>query len=274
MALFSCGRFKLDLDRPWVMGIVNVTPDSFSDGGQHDTLVHAVAHAERLLKDGADILDIGGESTRPGAVRVPVEEEIRRVIPVLQALSSLNVPLSIDTRKPEVMRAAIEAGVDLVNDISALEGEGAIDALRDSQVGICLMHKQGDPQTMQIAPDYQNVVTEVTAYLAERIDTVLRAGVAVERIVADPGFGFGKALEHNIALFQSLTLLHQELGVPLLVGVSRKKMLGEITGHEVRERMLPSVVAAVLAVQKGASIVRVHDVRETVDALKLWKVLK
>ncbi|WP_027467727.1 dihydropteroate synthase [Deefgea rivuli] len=274
MALFSCGRFNLDLGRPWVMGIVNVTPDSFSDGGQHDTLVHAVAHAERLLKDGADILDIGGESTRPGAVLVPVEEEIRRVIPVLQVLASLNVPLSIDTRKPEVMRAAIDAGVDLVNDISALEGDGAIDVLRDSQVGICLMHKQGDPQTMQTAPTYQNVVTEVTAYLSDRIDTVLRAGVAAERIVVDPGFGFGKALEHNIALFQSLALIRQQLNVPLLVGVSRKKMLGEITGHEVRERMLPSVVAAVLAVQKGASIVRVHDVRETVDALKLWKVLK
>lgn len=274
MALFSCGRFNLDLDRPWVMGIVNVTPDSFSDGGQHDTLVHAVAHAERLLKDGADILDIGGESTRPGAAIVSVEEEIRRVVPVLQVLSSLNVPLSIDTRKPAVMRAAIDAGVDLVNDISALEGDGAMDVLLNSQVGICLMHKQGNPQSMQVAPSYQDVVSEVTQYLRERIDCALRANIAAGRIVADPGFGFGKALEHNIALFQALDLIHQQLSVPLLVGVSRKKMLGEITGHEVRERMLASVVAAVLAVQKGASIVRVHDVRETVDALKLWKALK
>ncbi len=274
MTIFACGRFNLDLDRPWVMGVVNVTPDSFSDGGQHDTLVQAVAHAERLLKEGADILDIGGESTRPGAAIVPVEEEIRRVVPVLHALSSLNVPLSIDTRKPEVMRAAIDAGVDLVNDISALEGDGAIDILRQSQVGICLMHKQGDPQNMQLAPTYENVVTEVIAYLNDRIETVLRAGVASNRIVADPGFGFGKRLEHNITLFQSLSIIRQALNVPLLVGVSRKKMLGEITGHEVRERMLSSVVAAVLAVEKGASIVRVHDVRETVDALKLWKALK
>ena len=274
MSLFSCGRFQLDLSRPWVMGIVNVTPDSFSDGGQHDTLVHAVAHAERLIKEGADILDVGGESTRPGAAVVPVEEEIRRVIPVIQALSSLNVPLSIDTRKPEVMCAAIEAGVDLVNDISALEGAGAIDLLRHSNVGICLMHKQGDPQTMQIAPSYQDVVLEVTQYLAERIDIVRQAGIAVDRVLADPGFGFGKSLEHNIALFQSMDEIAQQLSVPLLIGVSRKKMLGEITGQELRERMLSSVVAALLAVQKGASIVRVHDVRETVDAIKLWKVLK
>ncbi|MGL6040207.1 MAG: dihydropteroate synthase [Deefgea sp.] len=274
MSLFSCGRFQLDLNRPWVMGIVNVTPDSFSDGGQHDTLVQAVAHAEKLLKEGADILDIGGESTRPGAAIVSVEEEIRRVIPVIQALSSLNVPLSIDTRKPEVMRAAIDAGVDLVNDISALEASGAIDLLSNSNVGICLMHKQGDPQTMQNSPSYQDVVQEVTKYLAERIELVLQSAIAANRIVADPGFGFGKSLEHNIALFQSIDKISAQLAVPLLIGVSRKKMLGEITGQELRERMLSSVVAAVLAVQKGASIVRVHDVRETVDALKLWKVLK
>nr|WP_314900285.1 dihydropteroate synthase [uncultured Deefgea sp.] len=274
MSMFSCGRFQLDLSRPWVMGIVNVTPDSFSDGGQHDTLVHAVAHAEKLLKEGADILDIGGESTRPGAAAVSVEEEIRRVIPVIQALSSLNVPLSIDTRKPEVMRAAIDAGVDLVNDISALEGSGAIDLLANSAVGICLMHKQGDPQTMQVAPSYQNVVQEVTHYLSERIELAQASAISANRIVADPGFGFGKSLEHNIALFQSIDKMGALLGVPLLIGVSRKKMLGEITGQELRERMLSSVVAAVLAVQKGASIVRVHDVRETVDALKLWKVLK
>ena len=274
MSMFSCGRFQLDLSRPWVMGIVNVTPDSFSDGGQHDTLVHAVAHAEKLLKEGADILDIGGESTRPGAAAVPVEEEIRRVIPVIQALSSLNVPLSIDTRKPEVMRAAIDAGVDLVNDISALEGLGAIDLLAKSAVGICLMHKQGDPQTMQVAPSYQNVVEEVTHYLCKRIELAQASAISANRIVADPGFGFGKSLEHNIALFQSIDKMGTLLGVPLLIGVSRKKMLGEITGQELRERMLGSVIAAVLAVQKGASIVRVHDVRETVDALKLWKVLK
>lgn len=274
MSLFSCGRFQLDLSRPWVMGIVNVTPDSFSDGGQHDTLVQAVTHAEKLLKEGAGILDVGGESTRPGAALVSVEEEVRRVIPVIQALSSLNVPLSIDTRKPEVMRAAIDAGVDLVNDISALEAAGAIDLLSNSNVGICLMHKQGDPQTMQNAPSYQDVVQEVTQYLAERIQLVLQSGISAGRIVADPGFGFGKSLAHNVALFQSLDKIGQQLAVPLLIGVSRKKMLGEITGQELRERMLSSVVAAVLAVQKGASIVRVHDVRETVDALKLWKVLK
>ncbi|MBM5573221.1 dihydropteroate synthase [Deefgea sp. CFH1-16] len=271
---FSCGRFKLALDRPWVMGIVNVTPDSFVDGGQYDTLVHAVAHAERLLKDGADILDIGGESTRPGAALVPVEEEIRRVIPVLQALSSLNVPLSIDTRKPEVMRAAIDAGVDLVNDISALEGSGAMDVLAASQVGVCLMHKQGEPQTMQDSPVYEDVVAEVGLYLQQRIALAMSAGIAAERIVFDPGFGFGKSLAHNVALFQSLDLLCTQLSLPLLVGVSRKKMLGEITGYAVSGRVQASVVAALLAVQKGAAIVRVHDVRETVDALKLWESIK
>ncbi|MCB5195381.1 dihydropteroate synthase [Deefgea sp. H3-26] len=274
MKYFSCGRFRLALDRPWVMGIVNVTPDSFADGGQYDTLVHAVAHAERLLKDGADILDIGGESTRPGAVLVSVEDEIRRVIPVLQALSSLNVPLSIDTRKPEVMRAAIDAGVDLVNDISALEGDGAMDILAASQVGVCLMHKQGEPQTMQNAPVYQDVVAEVGLYLQQRIALAVQAGIAAERIVFDPGFGFGKSLAHNVALFQSLDVLCAQLSLPLLVGVSRKKMLGEITGYAVSGRVQASVVAALLAVQKGAAIVRVHDVRETVDALKLWKALK
>lgn len=274
MSIFACGRFELDLSQPKVMGIVNVTPDSFSDGGQYDTLASAVAHAENLLKEGADILDIGGESTRPGATYVPVDEEIRRVVPVIQALSSLNVPLSIDTRKPEVMAAAIDAGVDIVNDISALEGSGSIDLLASTKVGICLMHKQGDPQTMQLAPSYQNVVSEVTDYLANRIQQVLSAGVAKNRIVVDPGFGFGKTLEHNIALFQSINTMTQQLSTPFLIGVSRKKMLGEITGHELRERMMSSVVAAVLAVEKGAAIVRVHDVRETVDALKLWKVLK
>ncbi|WP_374707545.1 dihydropteroate synthase [uncultured Deefgea sp.] len=274
MKYFSCGRFRLALDRPWVMGIVNVTPDSFADGGQYDTLVHAVAHAERLLKDGADILDIGGESTRPGAVLVSVEDEIRRVIPVLQALSSLNVPLSIDTRKPEVMRAAIDAGVDLVNDISALEGDGAMDILAASQVGVCLMHKQGEPQTMQNAPVYEDVVAEVGLYLQQRIALAVQAGIAAERIVFDPGFGFGKSLAHNVALFQSLDVLCAQLSLPLLVGVSRKKMLGEITGYAVSGRVQASVVAALLAVQKGAAIVRVHDVRETVDALKLWKALK
>lgn len=274
MDQLCCGRFSLPLSRPLVMGIVNVTPDSFSDGGRYDSTAAAVAHAQKLLDDGADILDIGGESTRPGAAVVPVEEEIQRVIPVLQALHGLNVPLSVDTCKPEVMRAALEVGVDLVNDIAALEGEGALDWVAKSNAAICLMHKQGNPQTMQAAPAYVDVVAEVTDYLARRRDVALAAGIGLERIVLDPGFGFGKMLEHNVALFRALPVIGQALGCPLLVGVSRKTMLGQITGRAVGERTAASVAAAVLAAQSGAAIVRVHDVAQTVDALKVWQELR
>lgn len=271
---FVCGRFRLSLARPLVMGILNVTPDSFSDGGQHASLSAALMHAEAMLAAGADILDIGGESTRPGAPAVPAAEEIARVVPVLRALTSFGVPLSIDTCKPEVMRAALDAGVDMVNDIAALEGPGALKMLAASQAGVCLMHKQGNPQTMQLAPDYGDVVVEVSAYLARRAADAEAAGIARERILLDPGFGFGKNFEHNAALFRALPQLIAELGYPQLIGVSRKSMLGQITGRPVGERMVASVAAALLAIQAGAAVVRVHDVAETTDALKVWQALK
>jgi len=273
MRTFHCGRFALPLSRPLVMGIVNVTPDSFSDGGRHATLTGALDHAEALLKAGADILDIGGESTRPGAAAVPVEEEIRRVVPVIMALSGHQVPLSIDTRKPEVMRAALDAGADLVNDIAALEAPGALELVGQSGAGVCLMHKQGDPQTMQAAPEYADVVAEVAAYLRDRHAQALAAGIAPERILLDPGFGFGKTFIHNEALFRALPQLVGELPAPLLVGVSRKSMLGQITGRAVGERQAASIAAALLAAQAGAAVLRVHDVAETVDALKVLQAL-
>lgn len=274
MAQLLCGNFVLPLDRPLVMGIVNVTPDSFSDGGFYHSLDAAVAHARQLVAEGADMLDIGGESTRPGAAVVPVEEEIRRVIPVLDALRELAVPLSVDTRKPAVMRAALRVGVDLVNDIAALECEGALELVARSGAAVCLMHKQGDPQSMQAAPQYADVVAEVLRYLAARRDLALAAGIARERILLDPGFGFGKAFEHNAALFKALPGLGQQLACPLLVGVSRKTMLGQITGRDVGARMPASIAAALLAAQAGAAVIRVHDVAETVDALKVWCSLR
>jgi len=267
---FHAGRYRLSLDRPLVMGIVNVTPDSFSDGGRYDQLDAAVAHAQRLLEEGADILDIGGESTRPGAATVSVADELGRVLPVLKALHDVGVPLSIDTRKTEVMRAALDAGVDMVNDIAALEAPGALRAVAASQAGVCLMHKQGNPQDMQQSPHYEDVVGEVRAYLAERKAQAIAAGIAAERIVLDPGFGFGKTLEHNVDLFRAL----QELGGPLLIGVSRKSMLGAILGQRPAEqRDGASVAAALLAAQRGTAILRVHAVRDTVDALKVWTAL-
>ncbi|MFC4159627.1 dihydropteroate synthase [Chitinimonas lacunae] len=249
------------------MGIVNVTPDSFSDGGRHDWPDAALAHARRLLEEGADLLDVGGESTRPGAAEVPVEEELRRVLPVLRELAGWKVPLSIDTRKPEVMRAALELGVDMVNDIAALEAPGALETLAASEAAVCLMHKRGEPRTMQAAPVYQDVVAEVSGYLAERRAAAVAAGIAPERIVLDPGFGFGKDFTHNVMLFRQLQTL-QTLDSPLLVGVSRKSMLGQLCGgRSPEQRDAASVAAALLAVQRGAAIVRVHAVRDTRDAL-------
>ncbi|MDR3410305.1 MAG: dihydropteroate synthase [Formivibrio sp.] len=274
MQVLFCGRFVLPLDRPLIMGIVNVTPDSFFDGGRHNSTAAAVAHAQKLVADGADILDVGGESTRPGAPEVSVNEEIHRVVPVLEALRELGVPLSVDTRKPEVMRAALAAGVDLVNDIAALEGAGALEQVAASRVAVCLMHKQGEPRTMQEAPSYADVVTEVTDYLARRRDAALRAGIVPERILLDPGFGFGKTLEQNVAVFQAMPRMREILGFPLLVGVSRKSMLGQITERQVGERMPASVAAALLAAQAGAAVIRVHDVAETADALKIWHALR
>ncbi len=266
---FLCGKFQLDLIRPQVMGIVNVTPDSFSDGGKYTSVDLAVEHALQLIAEGADILDIGGESTRPGADPVGLDEELRRVVPVIEALSKVTtVPLSIDTYKPEVMRAAIQAGADIVNDICALREEGALEIVANSDAGVCLMHMQGIPQTMQINPQYNDVVAEVKQFLADRVEACLAHGIASERILLDPGFGFGKTTAHNVALIQHLDSF-TTLGYPLLVGLSRKSVLGRIAGGDELQRLHAGLAASVISVMKGAKIVRVHDVKATVDALKV-----
>jgi dihydropteroate synthase len=264
-----CGSFRLDLSRPLVMGIVNVTPDSFSDGGRHLMRDAAIAHAQQLISEGADILDIGGESTRPGAQTVSVQEELDRVLPVIEGLRCAAVPLSVDSCKAEVMRAALAAGVHMVNDINALQQPEALAAVVASDAAICLMHKQGQPQTMQQDPHYGDVLQEVMEFLRTRVAAVEAAGIARNRIVVDPGFGFGKTLEHNLTLLRNLQKF-SVLGVPLLAGLSRKSMLGAITGQGVDKRVSASVAAALLAVQRGAGIVRVHDVQATCDALKIW----
>ena len=265
---YHCGRFQLDLTIPRVMGIVNVTPDSFSDGGKFNTTDKAIQHALTLVEEGADILDIGGESTRPGATPVPLDEELKRVIPVIQGLRDVGVPLSIATYKPEVMRAAIEAGADMVNDVCALQEPNALEIVAPSQVGICLMHMQGRPQTMQADPHYDNVVQEVAEFLASRLKAAEQAGIDRSRIVLDPGFGFGKRTAHNLTLLNEMQAI-QALGQPLLVGLSRKSVLGQVLGSNVDERLHASIAASVISVMKGANIVRVHDVKPTVDALKI-----
>lgn len=270
MYFFYCGKYVLDLRYPLVMGIVNVTPDSFSDGGKYVSTDQAVEHAMHLIAEGADILDIGGESTRPGATPVSLQEELDRVLPVIEKLSRVSdVPLSIDTYKPEVMRAAILAGVDIVNDIRALQEPGALEIVAQSNVGVCLMHMQGHPQTMQINPQYNDVVLEVKSFLSVRMAAAEKAGIEKNRIVLDPGFGFGKRTLHNIALLKDLQSL-TELGRPLLVGLSRKSVLGQIMGADsAYERQYASLSASVIAVMNGARIVRVHDVKATADALKV-----
>ncbi|HEY0665014.1 MAG TPA: dihydropteroate synthase [Gallionella sp.] len=270
--MLHCGKFQFDLSRPLVMGIVNVTPDSFSDGGCHATTATAIAHANQLIEQGADILDIGGESTRPGALPVGIQQELDRVVPVIEGLRGAPVPISIDTLKPEVMHAAIAAGVQMVNDINALQDVDALREVAASNVAVCLMHKQGVPQTMQQQPHYQNVLAEVAGFLRDRIIAAEAAGIQRDRIVIDPGFGFGKALEHNLVLLRELEKL-TEYGVPVLAGLSRKSMLGALTGQPVGQRLPASLAAALIAVQRGARIVRVHDVRETVDALKIWNAV-
>jgi dihydropteroate synthase len=271
--MLQLGNFHFDLSRPLVMGIVNVTPDSFSDGGRHWQRDAAIAHAQQLIAEGADMLDIGGESTRPGAQPVSVQEEMDRVLPVIESLRGASVPVSIDTCKPQVMQAAIAAGVQMVNDINALQGATAMNVVAAGNVAVCLMHKQGNPQTMQLQPDYQNVVSEVSDFLRDRIAAVEVAGIGRNRIVIDPGFGFGKTLAHNLALLRELATL-TELGVPILAGLSRKSMLGALTGQDVGQRLPASIAAALIAVQRGAAIVRVHDVRATVDALKVWQAVE
>ncbi len=275
--IWQAGRFEIGLDKPKIMGIVNLTPDSFSDGGVYSQNAQtALAHAERLLKEGADILDIGGESTRPGADYVSPEEEWARVEPILAEVVGWGVPVSLDTRRTVIMEKALAlGGVDIINDIAALTDEGAVELLaRQADTGICLMHMQGLPENMQINPKYQDVVGEVAWYLKERAAECIAAGIAPQRITLDPGFGFGKNLQHNIALMRHLPELMAETGFPLLIGVSRKRMIGELTGEaDVAERVHGSVAAALASVARGAQIVRVHDVKATADALKVWDAL-
>jgi len=264
--VWHCGRFRIDLSQPRIMGVVNITPDSFSDGGRFLDPRQAIVQAYRLIEEGAHVVDVGGESTRPGAQAVDAQEELRRVLPVLRALRDANVPIAIDTVKSEVMQAAIAEGVSIVNDVTALRSPGALAAVAASDVGVCMMHMQGEPRTMQAAPHYDNVVEEVCVFLGERMHAALAAGIAPERIAIDPGFGFGKTVAHNLDLLRNLARL-AELGAPLLVGLSRKSMLGAITGRSAEARLAASVAAALLAVQRGARIVRVHDVAATRDAL-------
>lgn len=252
------------------MGILNVTPDSFSDGGKFHSLEFALSHAEQMIADGVDIIDIGGESSRPGSPALSLQEELDRVMPAIYALRDCGKPLSIDTYKPAVMREAIAAGVDLINDISGFRGAGALEVVSDSDCGLCVMHMQADPQTMQSRPEYQDVVAEVSAFLSERVTLMELAGVARNRISIDPGFGFGKTLAHNVALLQSIGEIQHRLDLPLLAGISRKSMLGELTRKPVERRLAGSLAAALAAVAQGARIVRVHDVAETVDALTVW----
>jgi dihydropteroate synthase len=279
-ATWRCGRFLFELGQrranrqpPLVMGILNATPDSFSDGGRFYTKDAAVQQAEAMIAAGVDLIDIGGESTKPGAIPVPLQEELDRVLPIIESLKDCGVALSIDTYKAETMRQALLAGVDCVNDIWALRQVGAEQVVIDSALarncGIVLMHMQCDPITMQLNPNYVNVVSEVSTFLMERTQTLTKQGIAAERIAIDPGFGFGKSLEHNLRMLQEFASFTQN-GHPVLAGISRKSMLGKITGREVGDRLIPSVAAAVLVAERGASIVRVHDVPETIDALRLW----
>ena len=256
------------------MGIVNVTADSFSDGGKYLDVARAIEHGRKLHEDGADLVDVGGESTRPGAAEVDEATEIARVIPVVEALAGQGIEVSVDTMKPAVMREAIRAGAGVINDVNAFRTEGAIEAVaRAEHVGLVVMHMQGTPATMQKNPQYTDVVAEVIAFLASRVSSLVSAGVARERIAIDPGFGFGKTVEHNKELLRALPRL-AALGYPVVAGLSRKKMLGDFTGRPAGERAAASVAAALLAVQNGAAIVRVHDVRETVDAINVWVSLR
>ncbi|MDF5980632.1 dihydropteroate synthase [Pseudomonas aeruginosa] len=264
-----CGSRVLDLARPHVMGILNVTPDSFSDGGRYDRLDDALRHAERMVREGATLIDVGGESTRPGARSVSPTEELERVAPVVERIArELDVVISVDTSTPAVMRETARLGAGLINDVRSLQRDGALDAAVDSGLAVCLMHMRGEPQTMQDAPAYQDVVAEVGAFLQERVDACVAAGIDRERLLLDPGFGFAKTLEHNLVLFRHLQALHG-LGLPLLVGVSRKSMIGKVLGREVDERLYGSLALAALALAKGARIIRVHDVAATVDVMRM-----
>lgn len=270
---FLCGRFELSLERPLLMGIVNVTPDSFSDGGLHADTDSAIAHARRLLDEGAQILDLGGESTRPGAEPVSAQDELARLLPVIEALRDCGVPLSVDTFKPEVMRAVLDAGADMINDIYGFRQPGAIEAVAGTNCGLCIMHMQGEPRTMQAAPEYTDLLGEIGAFLDRQARLLRQAGVAGRRIVLDPGFGFGKTADQNYQLLRGLPSLGA-YGYPLLIGLSRKSMIGAATGRPVGERLAGSIAAALACVARGAAIVRVHDVAATADALKVWQAVE
>lgn len=272
MSKLRCGRFEIDLARPQIMAIVNLTDDSFTGDGLHGDLSAALRRAEVALRDGADILDIGAESTRPGSESVPEQQELDRIVPLVEELAGWRVPLSIDTVKPKVMQAAIAAGADLINDVNAFRTPGAVEAVAETSAALCVMHMRGEPRTMQQAPEYGDVVDEVGRFLDERLAVLEGAGVDMERVVLDPGFGFGKTLEHNLALMHHLQTLRRR-GLPILAGLSRKTMLGAITGKPVGERQSASVAAAMIAVQRGAAIVRVHDVAPTRDALLVLQAM-
>jgi dihydropteroate synthase len=265
----TCGDKTLDLSRPCVMGVLNVTPDSFSDGGRFHDIGQALAHAHRMIDEGAAIIDIGGESTRPGSNPVDVEEELRRVLPLVRSLApKVSVPISVDTTKPQVMQAVIDAGAGMINDILALRTRGALEALAASKAAACLMHMQGEPRTMQVEPQYEDVVREVHEFLRERRDACEAAGIGRDRLVVDPGFGFGKGLPHNLSLLSNLDRF-LDLGIPVLAGLSRKSMIGTITGRPVDQRLHGSIALATIAILKGARIIRAHDVAPAVDAVKI-----
>ena len=253
------------------MGILNITPDSFSDAGQYQGLEFAVSRAEQMIADGADLIDIGGESSRPGAPPLPLRDELARVMPVLYALRDCGKPLSVDTYKPEVMREALLAGADMINDINGFRAPGAIEAVQGSDCGLCIMHMQSVPQTMQDSPQYTDVVKEVIEFLQERVAALQDAGIERERLCIDPGFGFGKTVEQNYALLRATSQLRDTLGLPVLAGLSRKSMIGAVTDRPVEQRLAGSLAGALAAVAQGAQIVRVHDVAETADALKVWR---
>ena len=270
--IWQCGRYALELSRPYVMGILNMTPDSFSDGGQYLDPQLAIDRAHQMIAEGADIIDIGGESTRPNAPKVCTCDELRRILPAIEALIDCGIPLSIDTQKPYVMREVLDIGVYIINDINGFNSPVAIDAVADSKAGLCIMHMQGTPQNMQADPHYADVVAEVAQFLGKQVQRLMTAGVVRERLCLDPGFGFGKTLAHNQTLMRHLPQLTDKYTLPLLVGVSRKRMIGAITGREsAAERVSGSVTAALWALQHGAHIVRVHDVAPTVDAIRTWQ---
>jgi len=273
MSVLHAGSHRLSLAKPLIMGIVNTTPDSFSDGGWWVDAQAAIRHALKLQEEGADILDVGGESTRPGAEAVPADEEIRRVLPVIEALAGRGCVVSVDTMKPEVMRAALDAGAAMVNDVMALRAPGALQAVAASNAAVCLMHMQGEPQSMQQAPRYADVVEEVTLFLQGRVRACTAAGIGRERLVVDPGFGFGKTLQHNLSLLKHLNRL-AETGVPIMAGLSRKSMLGTLTGRKVEAREFAGVAAHLAAVARGARLVRVHNVAAMRDALAIWNAVE